>query len=110
MVLNARLEKIKIYRKHCSEVDTAMNQESEELTLTPDSVIDEQWGLEVAILTPLPFHIFFLYVFVERGREGEEEGEKHKSAASFTPPTGDLACNPGICSDRKRNQRPFRFQ
>ena len=30
--------------------------------------------------------------------EGETEGEKHQCvAASHAPPTGDLACNPGVC-------------
>ena len=32
------------------------------------------------------------------GREGEREGEKHQCVdASHAPPTGDLACNPGMC-------------
>ena len=31
------------------------------------------------------------------GREGEREGEKHQCVvASRMPPTGDLACNPGM--------------
>ena len=35
-------------------------------------------------------------MFRERGREGE----KHQCvAASHTPPTGNLACNPGMCPD-----------
>ena len=34
-------------------------------------------------------------------------GEKHGSAASHTPLTGDLVCNPGMCPDRESNQRPF---
>ena len=34
-----------------------------------------------------------LYLFLERGREGE----KHRCVvASHMPPTGDLACNPGM--------------
>ena len=42
----------------------------------------------------------FIYVFLERGREGEREGEKHqRMVASRAPPTGDLALNPGICPD-----------
>ena len=37
-------------------------------------------------------------IFRERGREGEREGEKHQCVvASLTPPTGDLAHNPGMC-------------
>ena len=26
------------------------------------------------------------------------------------PPTGDLACNPGMCRDWESSQRPFGFQ
>ena len=34
----------------------------------------------------------YLFIFSERGREGEREGEKHQCVvASHTPPTGDLA-------------------
>ena len=67
-----------------------------------------------SVLVPLPptptsfsftvfqkiFYIFFLRV---RGREGEKAGEnidvweKHWQVASSTPPTGDLARNPGMC-------------
>ena len=40
----------------------------------------------------------FIYLFLERGREGEREGEKHHCVvASRAPPTGDLAYNPGMC-------------
>ena len=48
---------------------------------------------------------FYLFIFRERGREGEREGEKHQSVvASHRPPTGDLAHNPGMCPDWKFNQ------
>ena len=51
---------------------------------------------------------FILFYFLQRGREGEREGEKHQCViASFVPPTGDLACNPGMCPDWELNQRPF---
>ena len=30
--------------------------------------------------------------------------------ASHVPPTGDLACNPGMCPDWESNQRPFGLQ
>ena len=47
---------------------------------------------------------FYLFIFRERGMEGEREGEKHHCAvASRTPPTGDLACNPGMCPDWESN-------
>ena len=39
----------------------------------------------------------YLFIFKERGRERGRKGEKHPYVvASRTPPTGDLACNPGI--------------
>ena len=39
----------------------------------------------------------FIYLFLERGREGEREGEKHQCVvASHAPTTGDLDCNPGM--------------
>ena len=50
---------------------------------------------------------FYLFIFRERGRE-EERGEKHQClVASHTPPTGDLAHNPGMCPDWESNQQPF---
>ena len=39
------------------------------------------------------------------------QGEKGQCVvASRTPPTGDLACNPGMCPDWESNQRPFGSQ
>ena len=49
-----------------------------------------------------------LFIFRERGRERENEGEKHQCVvATCVPPTGDLACNPGMCPDWKSNWLPF---
>ena len=46
----------------------------------------------------------FIYLFLERG-EGEREGKIHQCmVASFVPPTGDLACNPGMCPDWELNR------
>ena len=65
---------------------------------------------------PWKLHILLLFkeilfIFRERGREGEREGEKHQCVvASRTPPTGDLARNPGMCPDRESNRRPFGLQ
>ena len=43
---------------------------------------------------------FYFFIFRERRREGEREGEKHPCVvASHAPPAGDLACNPGMCPD-----------
>ena len=45
------------------------------------------------------------------GREGDREGEKHQYVvASHTPPTGHLACHPGMCPDWELNQQPFDSQ
>ena len=60
---------------------------------------------------------FFLrfYLFIFRG-EGREEGgnievwEINQSVASHTAPTGDLACNPGMCPAWESNWWPFRSQ
>ena len=62
------------------------------------------------------FYFYFLkdfiyFIFTQRGREGEKEGEKHQCVvASHVPHTGDLACNPGMCSEWELNQRPFGLQ
>ena len=57
------------------------------------------------------FKIFYLFIFRERGREGEREGEKHQCVvASHVAPTGELAHNPGMCPDWESNWRPFGSQ
>ena len=54
---------------------------------------------------------FYLFIFRERGREGEREGEKHPwVVASCTPPARDLARNSGMCLDWKSNQQHFGSQ
>ena len=53
----------------------------------------------------------FIYLFLERGREGDREGEKHQCVVAFhTPPTGDLACKPVMCPDWESNQSLFGSQ
>ena len=55
--------------------------------------------------------IFYLFIFRQRGREGEREGEKHQCVVtSFTLPTGDLACHPGLCPYWESNWQPFGSQ
>ena len=57
--------------------------------------------------------LFFLklFTFRDKGRKGEREGAKHQCVvASSMPPTGDLACNTGMCPDWESNWRPFGFQ
>ena len=52
-----------------------------------------------------------LIYFLEKGREGEREGEKRQCVVvSSAPPTGDLARNPGMCPDWESNRRPFDSQ
>ena len=47
---------------------------------------------------------FYLFIFRQKGREGEREEEKHQCVvASHVAPTGDLACNPGMCPDWDSN-------
>ena len=56
---------------------------------------------------------FYLFIFRDKGKEGERQGEKHvqdQSVASHTPPTGDLASNTGMCSDRESNLEPSSLQ
>ena len=48
-----------------------------------------------------------LFIFRQRGREGEKY---HCVVAPRTPPTDDLACNPGMCPDWEVNQQPFGLQ
>ena len=52
-----------------------------------------------------------IYFLLERGEGTEKEGEKHQCVvASCTPPTGDLARNPGMCPDKESNQQRFGSQ
>ena len=54
---------------------------------------------------------FYLFIFRERGREGEREGEKHHCVvASHVPSTRDPALNPGMCPDWELNQQPYGLQ
>ena len=69
-------------------------------------------------LTALFFLFFkdFIYLFSER-EKGGREGEKHPCVRDtatgcllHTPPTGDLACNPGMYPDGESNLWPFGSQ
>ena len=60
---------------------------------------------------PRVFKNLLIYFFRERGREGEREGEKPQCVvASHSAPSGDLACNPGMCPDQESNWRPSGLQ
>ena len=49
----------------------------------------------------------YLFIFRERGREGERGGVKHQYVVpSHAPPTRDMACNPGMCPDWELNRQP----
>ena len=51
--------------------------------------------------------LYFIYLFIygERGREVEREGDKHQCVvASHIPLTGDLACELGRCPDWELNR------
>ena len=59
----------------------------------------------------LLFKKYFIYLFSERGREGEREGEKHQCVvASHALHTGDLASNQGMCPAWESNRQPFGSQ
>ena len=51
---------------------------------------------------------YFSYLFSESRERREKEGEKHQCVvASCTPPTGNLACHPGMCPDWELNRQPL---
>ena len=51
----------------------------------------------------------FIDLYLER-KEGRE-GEKYQCVvASHMAPTGDLACNPGMCPDWESNRGPYGLQ
>ena len=70
----------------------------------------------MTVLTGLKSKWFFssslrFYLFIFRQGKGGKEGEKHQCVvASHEPPTGDLACIPGMCPDWESNQRHFGSQ
>ena len=69
---------------------------------------------ELWIICPrlgLPFHFPFLkdfiYFLVLEREKGGRKGEKYWSVVCSTPPTGDLARNPGLCTDQESNRWSF---
>ena len=49
-----------------------------------------------------------IFLFLERGEGKEKERERNINVwLSLQRPTGDLACNPGMCPDQELNQWPF---
>ena len=53
------------------------------------------------------FKRFYSFIFKQRGRK---RGKHQCMIASCTPPTGDLACNPGMCIEWESNRWPFGLQ
>ena len=53
---------------------------------------------------------FYLFIFRERGREGERERNINVWLPLVLPRTGDLARNPGMCPDWESNWWPFGSQ
>ena len=65
--------------------------------------------LEESVLSVpfVPYFSFYLFI-LERGREGEREGEKYQCVvASHVPLVGDLVHNRGLCPDWESNRRPL---
>ena len=57
------------------------------------------------------FFKYFIYLFLERGKEGKREGKKHQGVVvSRAPPTGNLACIPGMGPDWQSNRQSFGSQ
>ena len=58
--------------------------------------------------TSLKKYSDFFFFFTERRREGERQGEKHPSVVVSHPsPTGNLACNLGMCPNWELNCDPL---
>ena len=62
------------------------------------------------------FKTDFIYLFLERGEGREKERERNidvweiqRSVVSRMPPTGALACSPGMCPDWESNRQTFWF-
>ena len=50
------------------------------------------------------FFLDFIYLFLDKGREGEREEEKHQCVVAFqVRPTGDVACNLSTYPDWESN-------
>ena len=57
------------------------------------------------MLYELEYFLKILFIFRQRGREGEREGEKQQCVvASYASPTGDPACNVDMCLDWESNR------
>ena len=78
-------------RSNCVNIWTSSGHKGLELRLLPFNRVWSECACRENIFFSF-FKRFYLFIFRERGREGEREGEKHPYVvASHTPPTGDLA-------------------
>ena len=67
--------------------------------------------LDHKVVLFLIFLRLYLFIFRERGREGEREGEKYQYVvASHVAPTGDLAYSRGMFPDWESNWQLFGSQ
>ena len=63
------------------------------------------------VFFPCLFFFKVLFIFRERGKDGEKEGEDHQCVVvSCAPSTVELACNPDTGPDWESNWRPFGSQ
>ena len=71
------------------------------------SILTSQLWVEL-----LFFSFLFKILFISFQRKGgRKRGRENQCVvASHVPPTGDLAHNPGMCSDWELNQQPFDSQ
>ena len=58
---------------------------------------------DLELLTLFVFLRFYLFIFRERGKEGERGREIHQLVASRMRPNMDLALNPGRCPNWESN-------
>ena len=69
-------------------------------------VLTKQWGQ----FGKWPSCFIYLFLYLEKGKEGRKRGKHQCMVASHMPPNGDLDCNPGTCPDWDSNQWPFSSQ
>ena len=53
---------------------------------------------------------FIYFIFWQRGRKAEREGENINVWLSLAPPNGNMVCNQGMWPDWESNQQPFGSQ
>ena len=69
------------------------------------------WNCYHELSINLRCYIFFikiLFIYFQREGKGSRKRGKHQCVVAFhAPPTGDLACNPGMCPDWESNCDPL---